>query len=480
MIHLSKDCTATPTGSYAHKGLYPTLRLLTALLIMTLTTAMAWAANSDATTLSTGNDDVPALQEGATDMDWATLKTALEAGNNVTLTNDVTRNANEHIEVTKEVTLDLNGHTIYGYETGSDIHYNNYNIFIVTDGGKLTITDGSSGKRGTITNVKGTSAISVGGTDESSYGEAVFEAGTIASGGVAISGYSKFTMTGGTISTGDIDGVSFIDNATFTMTGGTITGNDIGVRVMSPSSTFTMTGGTITGNDSGVMFMEASTTFTVSGNVNITGNTERDVSLFYQQNFTPIHIGGELAGTARIGVWTDQDALDIAGKIFTEGLNGNGSKANFVSNNADLVVVTDTSGELALAFPITAHQASFNGITKYWATFFHPNNNYRLSEGSQAFYIKENDTDNALYLVGDDGSIIPFKAPVIIMSDTDKIVLYKSNEPAIAPDDNKLIGTNVSKEVSDVYVLSAGDDGKLGFYKFTGEIPAHRAYYVDD
>ena len=480
MIHLSKDCTATPTGSYAHKGLYPTLRLLTALLIMTLTTAMAWAANSDATTLSTGNDDVPALQEGATDMDWATLKTALEAGNNVTLTNDVTRDANQHIEVTKEVTLDLNGHTIYGYETGSDIHYYNYNIFIVTNGGKLTITDGSSGKRGTITNVKGTFAISVDGTDESSYGEATFEAGTIASGGVYIADYGRFTMTGGTISTGDIDGVSFIDNATFTMTGGTITGNDIGVRVMSPSSTFTMTGGTITGNDSGVIFMEASTTFTVSGNVNITGNTERDVSLFYQQNFTPIHIGGELAGTARIGVWTDQDAVDIAGKIFTKGLNGNGSKANFVSNNADLVVVTDTSGELALAFPITAHQASFNGITKYWATFFHPNNNYRLSEGSQAFYIKKNDTDNALYLVGDDGSIIPFKAPVIIMSDTDKIVLYKSNEPAIAPDDNKLIGTNVSKEVSDVYVLSAGDDGKLGFYKFTGEIPANKAYYVDD
>ncbi len=386
------------------------------------------------------------------------LKKALEEGNNVKLTNDVTRNANEGIVVTKAVTLDLNGHTIYGYETGSSTHYNNTRIFSVYEGGNLTITDGSAGKGGKITNVWGTSAIYVGGIDDS-HGEATFEAGTIASGGVYIGDYGKFTMTGGTINTeGDDSGVIVDENAFFTMTGGTITGNYIGVDIKFASSTFT-----------------------VSGQVNITGNTEHDVSLvYYEDTFTPIHIDGPLAPTARIGVWTDQDVSGINGKTFTKGLNGNGSKANFVSNKSDLVVVTDTSGELAFAAPIIiiAHQATFNGVTKYWATFYHPGNNYRLPEGSQAFYIKENDNDNALYLVGDDGSVIPSETPVIIMSDTDKIGLDKTDQGCDIPGDNKLIGTNNPTNVSDVYVLSEVG-GVLGFYKFEGELPAHRAYYVE-
>ena len=452
-IQTSKNCvTANSLGTYASKGLYPTLRFLSTLLILTLTTAVAWAANSDATTLSTGNDDVPALQEEATEMDWKTLKSSVEAGGTVTLTNDVTRNANQIIEVTNPVTLDLNGHTIYGYETGSPTLYDGYQIFYVTEGGNLTITDGSAGKGGMITNMWGAYAISVRGT-------ATFEAGTIASGGVYIYDYGKFTMTGGTINTeGDDSGVVVYENATFTMTGGTITGNYIGVDIKSASSTFT-----------------------VSGQVNITGNTDRDVSLYYDMDndigdfcFTPIHIDGPLATTARIGVWTNQDVSDINGKTFTKGLNGNGSKANFVSNKSDLVVVTEMSGELAFAAPIIAHPATFNGITKYWATFYYESSDfyYQLPEGSQAFYIKGD--DHALYLLGD-GNVIPNDYAVIIMSDTDRIGLDKTDQGCDKPGDNKLIGTNDSKEVSDVYVLSEVD-GVLGFYKFTGVIPAHKAY----
>ncbi|MBO7417909.1 MAG: hypothetical protein J6U14_03115, partial [Bacteroidaceae bacterium] len=252
------------------------------------------------------------------------------------------------------------------------------------------------------------------------------------------------------------------------------------------NATFTMTGGTITGNYIGVDIKSASSTFTVSGQVNITGNTEHDVSLVYYKNtFTPIHIDGPLAPTARIGVWTGKDVSGINGKTFTEGLNGNGSKANFVSNNNDLEVVVVTnmetmSGELAFEprMFITAHQATFNGVTKYWATFY-SSNNYRLPEGSQAFYIKGD--DHALYLLGD-GDLIPDNFGVIIMSDTDKIGLDKTDQGCDKPGDNKLKGTNSSTPASslgsNVYVLSEGDGG-LGFYKFTGEIPAHRAYYVE-
>ena len=453
------NCVIThPTGSYAHKGLYPTLRFVTTLIILTLTATMAWAANSDATTLSTGIDDAPPSYEEATD--WTTLKSLVEAGGTVKLTNNVTRNANNYddyyIEVTKAVTLDLNGCTLDG--GGSTYGYTS--LFYVTDGGNLTITDNSSGKGGTITNVWGAEAIYVEG-NESNYGEATFEAGAITSctRGVIISGYGKFTMTGGTITGNTTTGVDVINNATFTMTGGTITGNGIGVK-----------------ND-------YSTTFTVSGNVNITGNTEWDVRLDYELNydwnFNPIHIDGELAGTARIGVWTNQNADKIKGKTFTDGLNGNGSKANFVSNNNELEVVTTARGELAFeprTF-ITAHEATFNGVTKYWATFYHPDNSYRLPEGSQAFYVKG--YDNALYLLGE-GDEIPNDYAVIIMSDTDRIGLAKLGQEdeshVVFLDDNKLIGTDGPTNVSDVVYVLSEVDGELGFYKFSGVIPAHKAY----
>ncbi len=542
-IQTSKNCvTSNSLGTYASKGLYPTLRFLSTLLILTLTTAVAWAANSDATTLSTGNDDVPAVHEDATVTDWATLKLSVEAGGTVTLMNDVTRNADEDIVVTKAVTLDLNGHTIYGYETGSSTHYQYTPIFSVGTGGKLTITDGSSDKRGTITNVWGTSAISIEGRDESSYGEATFEAGTIASGGVSIKNYGRFTMTGGTISIGGNQGVDVGNNATFTMTGGTITGNSIGVHIYSASSTFT-----------------------VSGNVNITDNTERDVSLYYDDmypndRFNPIHIGGALASTARIGVYTNRNQNNLGYNqilVFTDGLKGRGMRENFVRNNVgeeSLYMANLESGEMALSIPytltvpdnvtvneltptsedqnkymvgygdhitlnyggavsegysvvyiatagtvsgnfftmpnedvtistttvkttleLTAYQATLNGISKYWTTFYHPMASYQLSDGAQAFYMK---SDKALYIVGD-GDVVPKGKAVVIMANAASIELTKVTDPSITVIGNILVGTSAEKtvEAGTVYVMNKDASNNVGFYQYSGTtIPANKAY----
>jgi len=303
---------------------------------------LAWAARTLFTTMLA----MTAQTVQADEMTWASLKAAVEAGGTVTLTNDVTRDASQSISVTGVVTVDLNGHTIYGYETGSSTHYNYDPIFKVNDGGRLTVTDGSTG--GMLTNLWATGAIEVSGTDESNYGEATLAAGTIASGGVTASRYGRFTMTGGTINTNEEDiGVWLIENARFTMTGGSITGNYIGVDIAS-----------------------ASAIFTVSGDVNIMGNTEHDVPLIYDNDadaFTPIHIGGELASTARIGIWTDQNADYIYGKVITDGLPGNGSKANFVINGrTDIGLTIDESGELVFdkPFSLTVPEsitATYNG-----------------------------------------------------------------------------------------------------------------------
>ncbi len=90
-----------------------------------------------------------------------------------------------------------------------------------------------------------------------------------------------------------------------------------------------------------------------------------------------------------------------------------------------------------------------------------------------------------LYLVGDDGSIIPKKTPVVIMADVStEDTVSLSLSPVAATDvtvtDNVLQGTAAAKTLEageTVYVMGKSGDN-LGFYKYMGtEIPANKAYY---
>ena len=137
---------------------------------------------------------------------------------------------------------------------------------------------------------------------------------------------------------------------------------------------------------------------------------------------------------------------------------------------------------------LTLNRASLNGVTKYWGTFY-ATTAYQLPEGAQAFYMKD---DKSLYMVGDDGTVIPANVAVVVMSDGDltesSITLTLTPTTAdITVGDNFLNGTDSGTAVSSlsiesgksVYVLSADTDGNLGFHKFTGDtIPANKAYYI--
>ncbi len=135
---------------------------------------------------------------------------------------------------------------------------------------------------------------------------------------------------------------------------------------------------------------------------------------------------------------------------------------------------------------LEAHAAKLNGVSRYWTTFYHGKSAYQLPAGAQAFYMKE---DKSLYLLGTDGSVIPAMTPVIIMSKTASISLQKmATAPSITVSGNILQGTDADKNVShyctsmerNAYVLSKGDNGELGFYKFSETtIPANKAYFID-
>ena len=390
------------------------------------------------------------------DCTWSILKAELEAGRSVTLTNDVIRDFVGSINVTGTVTLDLNGYTIDG---NSPDYYNR--ILGVGNGVSLTITDSRTGGKICKPGSNETIWVNTGGTLS-------LASGTIDGGpyGVVVDG--RFIMTGGSITATTWCGVDLEDNGTFTMTGGSITGNDVGVEIKSESASFT-----------------------VSGNVNITGNTTEDVSLYYyNDNFIPITIGGALNEAARIGINIyDYAATDITGdavKTITSGLPGNGTRQNFVLNGREgHALVIDGSGELAITTGATINNApetTVLGENKYVSTFYNSTQAYQLMDGSKAYTASLDGSQIVFHLIGDDGSVIPANTPVVIMSDTGNITLTKLASTTVTPyAGNILLGsdTEIPTPAGTVYVLNKSGD-TLGFYKYTGTtIPAHKAYYVE-
>ena len=139
-------------------------------------------------------------------------------------------------------------------------------------------------------------------------------------------------------------------------------------------------------------------------------------------------------------------------------------------------------------FVIPANQAALNGVTKFWATFYHPLGNYQLPDGAMALTM---DSNKQLYVVGN-GNIVPAATAVVIMADASaldangKLVLTETTETATPVDGNKLEGTSVATATTNlvsgtqkVYVLSkVGED--FGFFQFEGTLNANKAYFIDD
>ena len=129
---------------------------------------------------------------------------------------------------------------------------------------------------------------------------------------------------------------------------------------------------------------------------------------------------------------------------------------------------------------VTAHEATFQGVTGYWATCFDAAYSHRLPAGAQAFTM---DGEHHLYRVGTDGSIIPKNTAVVILAESSVIPLAVTSDTADIHGTNILRGgpATVANLSGTPYVLGlVGEPAVLGFYQFTGaSIPANKAYYVE-
>ena len=228
------------------------------------------------------------------------------AGDTITLSFDTEIAAT--LQITKNLTLDLNGHVL---KMTGDV-----SVLKVSDRATLTITDsrpqnphtGSYGRLpagGVITGGEGmnmTGIYNVGG--------AVFlENGT------------TLKLEGGTLTGNSSRGSVFIDGAIFEMSGGTITGETVGVR--NNVGTFKMTGGRITGcYEQGVYmstgWMKMSEAAYIGGNN--TRNTKEDIFIeeTLQTSARLSVTGGTIEGNVRIKFWWNSGMTeDKLGKVDT-------------------------------------------------------------------------------------------------------------------------------------------------------------------
>ena len=167
-------------------------RLLPILMTLVLVCALPiWAAF-----VTSGDVTNPLVcTAGATELNLQGMIDRANAGDTIKLSSNTEVHAT--LQITKNLTLDLNGCTLRMTGTGS--------VLKVSGRATLTITDSSAAKSGTIT----------GGNAEDGDG-----------GGVCVEAYATLEMTGGCI-TGcraeDGGGVYIDNNATLKMTGGCIT-----------------------------------------------------------------------------------------------------------------------------------------------------------------------------------------------------------------------------------------------------------------
>ena len=306
------------------------------------------------------------------------LKSAISNGGDVRLTEDI--KIRETLLVTRDVTLDLNGHVLKMTGDGSVLRVKKDGPDRVT----LIITDsrpqnphGSYADLpagGVITGGEGTNV-----TGRYYVGGAVF-----------LENDTTLKLEGGTITENSSSGGSvFIsgEKAVFEMSGGTITGETVGVR--NNVGTFTMTGGRITGcSDRGVYMFNGS--MTMSGTAYIGGNPGAGEDIYVRE---PVHkhtdlsvTGGTVEGNVRIEFganlgMTQESLKPVANSVVKEqgvfdghikveiGISGtcvDYNSVNFideVANTRTLKLVLQRNAVEEPETPATVNGQAF----KYWA-----------------------------------------------------------------------------------------------------------------
>ena len=284
-------------------------RLLPILMTLVLVCALPiWAAF-----VTSGDVTNPLVcTAGATELTLQERIDRANAGDTITLSFDTEIAAT--LQITKNLTLDLNGHVLKMTGSGS--------VLKVSDRATLTITDSRpQNPHGSYAGLPAGGVITGG---EGTNVPGIYNVG----GAVFLENDTTLKLEGGTITENSSSGGSvFIsaEKAVFEMSGGTITGETVGVH--NNVGTFTMTGGRITGcSDRGVYMYNGN--MTMSGTAYIGGNPGAREDIYVRE---PVHkhtdlsvTGGTVEGNVRIEFganlgMTQESLKPVANSVVKEG-----------------------------------------------------------------------------------------------------------------------------------------------------------------
>ena len=234
----------------------------------------------------------------------------------------------------KNVILNLNGYTLSRDLTECSPEDHGH---VITNFGTLTITDSSADHRGKITG-----------------GNSIDQCG-------AIWNWSTLTLEGVTVS-GNCAGLkagAIWNWGTLTLDGAEISSNTSGAEgggiFNEPYAVVNLINAKITGNTSelsgGGIYNKG--ILNISGAAVISGNSAPDGSIAYMTDYGPaLQVTGELDQDCRIGVTIERQG-DFANGLFTNGLPGSGTAANFFSDDSNFAVSIHDDGEAYLDGAVT-------------------------------------------------------------------------------------------------------------------------------
>lgn len=193
--------------------------------------------------------------------------------------------------------------------------------------------------------------------------------------------------------------------------------------------------------------------------------------------------------------WTkcqkDETPTSSACEFITAGLNTDGCLCITIMGAWDAQVVEikgyDVDGTTPLDYSlevrctnpfadinVTAHEGATG---EYWATYYSSAWDYKADENTTVYQAAVNSGRTAVVLTEVTDKYIPKAQAVILKSSAPTITLSQPSSSETLTG-NELLGVDFDTEApSNAYCLSKGDKG-VGFYAFTGTIPANRAYLV--
>ncbi len=193
-------------------------------------------------------------------------------------------------------------------------------------------------------------------------------------GAVVVDNGGTLYLSGGSITGNECAGLYLLNNSVSVVSGGSITANTGSGLVVDHNATLSISDGSITGNSEyGILAVgeyrypaPPASVVKLSGNPNVSGNTAGNVALVKADaiSYPVIEITGALTGNAPIGITIDPAPTADSPIVFTDGLSGRGTAANFTSDVSGYVVDVNEDGEAMLCVPpvitINGVSGSFN------------------------------------------------------------------------------------------------------------------------